>query len=218
MARHAPKVIVAAALLSALGMAVVGPSAAAENEHFVLVAPDGVLAAQTPIEDTRARLNADHAVLRESDAPEIVKWRAAVDDLTNMDPWIQVREVNRRANAHVTYTEDWVGYGKQDFWATPSETLIRGTGDCEDVALLKIVTLRHLGWAVRDVALAVGWLTRGDEKVGHALAAVTIGDTVLLLDNLTDEIGPAVDHADYTPVYVASNDGSWLVLDQRQRD
>lgn len=46
----------------------------------------------------------------------------------------ELQEVNSLVNAYVVYKRDLEG---NDYWQTPDETLLRGTGDCEDYAILK---------------------------------------------------------------------------------
>jgi predicted transglutaminase-like cysteine proteinase len=54
-------------------------------------------------------------------------------------------ETNRFLNDW-RYKPDDQNYGQRDYWATPLEFL-RRSGDCEDYAIAKYVTLRELGFA-----------------------------------------------------------------------
>jgi predicted transglutaminase-like cysteine proteinase len=60
------------------------------------------------------------------------------------------------ATAHCAYTLDQVNYGVQDYWATPAEALERGSGDCEDYAILLCSLLRAYGVPADEVYVAVG--------------------------------------------------------------
>jgi hypothetical protein len=60
------------------------------------------------------------------------------------------------ASAHCAYTTDQVNYGVQDYWATPAEALARGSGDCEDYAILLCSLLRAFGVPADEVYVAVG--------------------------------------------------------------
>ena len=52
--------------------------------------------------------------------------------------------VNRWANRRIAYAEDIANYGARDYWASASETLRSGRGDCEDFAILKCLSSEHL--------------------------------------------------------------------------
>jgi hypothetical protein len=80
-----------------------------------------------------------------------------------------VKEIARYVNSRITYKSD--GYTKQglkaNYWQSPSETLERGKGDCEDKALLLLAIARKkLG--KKGHLLVVD--TTGDYKSNHAVA------------------------------------------------
>lgn len=70
--------------------------------------------------------------------------------------------------------------GSQDcsddgYWAAASETLIRGVGDCFDVAIAKMEALRSLGFADKDLYLTTGYFkSRGDPGRGRGTAALLV--------------------------------------------
>ncbi len=72
----------------------------------------------------------------------MVQWRNLMRSLETSQSANQVEDVNAFINSHVTFTEDSVGWGQSDYWATPLETLGRGIGDCEDYAIAKYFSLR----------------------------------------------------------------------------
>lgn len=53
-----------------------------------------------------------------------------------------VYDVQEWVNKNIEYTSDGAN---RDHWQTPKETLARGRGDCEDMALLKMAYLIGLG-------------------------------------------------------------------------
>ena len=65
-------------------------------------------------------------------------------------PFDQLQAVNRFLNDW-RYQADQQNYGRRDYWATPLEFL-RRSGDCEDYAIIKYVSLRQLGFARRAAA------------------------------------------------------------------
>ena len=53
--------------------------------------------------------------------------------------------VNSLINNGIRYRADRSLYGNLDHWATPAEILVRGSGDCEDFAILKMTALIRAG-------------------------------------------------------------------------
>ncbi len=60
-------------------------------------------------------------------------------------PFDQIQAVNQFLNQW-QYKTDEQNYGQRDYWAAPLEFL-RRSGDCEDYAIVKYVSLRQLGFA-----------------------------------------------------------------------
>lgn len=67
---------------------------------------------------------------------------------------LSIDEINHWVNRNIQYVEDSILHGKEDYWATPEETLERGAGDCEDIAILKFFTLKKAGLNMNNVRLA----------------------------------------------------------------
>jgi predicted transglutaminase-like cysteine proteinase len=121
----------------------------------------------------------------------------------------KVGRVNRFVNRSIRFEQDIDGYGVADHWATASETLLRGRGDCEDIALLKMALLEAAGLPAGDLLLVLGRepaLLRD-----HAVLVVrrSVG-AALVLDNLTDALQPAADPRRFLPMLSFSTAGAWL--------
>ncbi len=121
----------------------------------------------------------------------------------------RIRSVNRFVNHAIRFEDDIVGHGVADHWATATETLMRGRGDCEDIAILKMALLKAAG--VPSAALV---LVLGREQAGgrdHAVLVVRRPSApAVVLDNLTDVITPAADSGQLLPMLSFSSAGSWL--------
>lgn len=75
------------------------------------------------------------------------------------------------------------------YWAAGSETLVRGLGDCFDVAIAKMEALRSLGFADNDLYLTTGYFRSRNEPGrprGTAALLVRIGDGFWLLPDGSD--------------------------------
>lgn len=120
----------------------------------------------------------------------------------------RLKAVNAWANDHVRYAEDQALYGRADYWASPAETLRRGAGDCEDIAILKLQLLAAMG-VPRDamfLTIARDLARRAD----HAILVVRDGSRFWLLDNATNSLSDATQAQDYRPIFSFSKNGKWL--------
>ncbi len=133
-------------------------------------------------------------------SPRAVAWRDLLRRLADRPRAVQVVEVDRFANA-LPYRTDPEVWGRSDYWATPFEFLAR-SGDCEDYAIAKYVSLRLLGVPARDMRLIVLQDTRRD--IPHAVLEVRVDGRDLLLDNLSERPRPAETVPYYRPYYAAS--------------
>ena len=162
-------------------------------------------------------LDVEH--LRYGDLPGLVAWRANVDRLRTLDGVRQLAAVNDFVNDAITYVEDRQQYGVSDYWALLSETVLRGQGDCEDIAIAKLQTLAYLGWDLSHLALLVGRLSFPNGGViTHAVGAC-LHDLVppfdpVLLCNVERRLHRGSERSDFRLVYAAiaiANQPAWLV-------
>ncbi len=120
----------------------------------------------------------------------------------------ELAAVNGWANGRIRYVEDRQLYGKADYWASAGETLRRGAGDCEDIAIAKMQLLAALG-VNRDAM----YLTIARDTVratDHAVLVVKMDGKAWLLDNATDRVLDASQAYDYRPIVSFSENNRWL--------
>jgi predicted transglutaminase-like cysteine proteinase len=113
--------------------------------------------------------------------------------------------INRAVNLSIRPMSDWSQYGYADFWASPLQTLRSGAGDCEDYAILKYTALRALGIRPDDLRLLIV-----HDKIAlgeHAVLAVRIEQTWLLLDNRTMSMINAEEITQYQPLFAMTDQG-----------
>lgn len=119
-----------------------------------------------------------------------------------------LQTVNRWVNQSIAYQEDRSLWSRRDYWATAAETLRAGSGDCEDLAILKYQMLRASGVPARDMYLTLARdLVRNAD---HAVLVVRNGDRWYMLDNATDAILPADRSYDYRPTLSFNSESAWL--------
>lgn len=163
--------------------------------------------------DALARIEAERPLYRACDEqgaacrdPALRRWRDLLRRLAGQPLSVQLDEVNRFANAW-PYRTDAENFGRSDYWASPLEFLAR-SGDCEDYAIIKYVSLRELGVADRQLRLVVLRDTlRGD---AHAVLAVAAGDHVWILDNLAETVLPQDQLSHYRPYYSVNAQSRWM--------
>lgn len=132
-------------------------------------------------------------------------WQAMIRDQRGRPPLRQLDAVNRFLNGW-RYKEDAVNYGRRDYWASPLEFLQR-SGDCEDYAIIKYVTLRQLGFAAEQLRLVV--VHDAVRDLAHAVLAVYLDDQVYILDNLTRTVAPQEEVTQYVPYYSVNETTRW---------
>lgn len=102
--------------------------------------------------------------------------------------------------------DDIVNWRVEDYWATPSEFMAIGGGDCEDYAIAKYFTLKELGVPIARLRLV--YASTWQSSVGHLVLAYysAPGADPLIMDNLEGGIRPASQRKDLTPVYLFNDD------------
>jgi len=125
----------------------------------------------------------------------------------------QLNLVNRFFNSQLHYREDSELWHQPDYWATPMESLIKGAGDCEDYAIAKYFSLRHLD--VPGEKLLITYVKALGLNRAHMVLTyyATPGSEPLILDSLVDVIMPASQRPDLLPVYAFNGEGVWLAGD-----
>ena len=108
------------------------------------------------------------------------------------------------------YRSDISFVGKEDYWMTPLEFIIKFGGDCEDFSIAKYFTLVALG--VPTESLRITYVKALNLNQAHmVLAYYPTSDAVpLILDNLTSKIKKSSQRKDLKPVYSFNANGLWL--------
>src|SRR6185436_11837930 len=70
-------------------------------------------------------------------SPQMQPWVAWAEGLRGQPVSERLNAINSRVNQRIRYVIDQISDGVPDYWQTPLETVARGTGDCEDFAILK---------------------------------------------------------------------------------
>jgi predicted transglutaminase-like cysteine proteinase len=136
---------------------------------------------------------------------QAIAWQAMIKSQTDRARMDQLRAVNRFLNDW-RYKSDAQNYGERDYWASPLEFLSH-SGDCEDYAVIKYVSLRQLGFAADQLRVVV--VRDVVRDLAHAVLAVYLDDQVYILDNLTTAILPQERVSQYVPYYSINETTRW---------
>lgn len=132
-------------------------------------------------------------------------WRALLKSLEGAPLAEQLRAVNRFANQQ-RYRPDQENWGRSDYWTTPLEFLAR-SGDCEDYAIFKYLSLRELGIPAERLRLVV--LKDTIRDLAHAVLAVWDEDQIWILDNVTNAVLRHDRLGHYVPYYSVNESARW---------
>ncbi|AFU97269.1 transglutaminase-like cysteine peptidase [Simiduia agarivorans] len=110
----------------------------------------------------------------------------------------------------VRWVADLEHWQKEDYWATPIETLATNAGDCEDFSIGKYFTLLHTQLALDK--LRITYVKALEYNQAHMVLAYYPSPDAepLILDNINKTILPASQREDLLPVYSFNGDGLWL--------
>lgn len=123
-------------------------------------------------------------------------------------------KVNQYFNRNLTFVSDESHWQKQDYWATPLESLSTRGGDCEDFVIAKYFSLIQAG--VAQDKLRITYVKALKLNQAHMVLAyyATPSSEPLILDNLTQSIERASKRRDLAPVYSFNGMGMWIERQQ----
>lgn len=134
---------------------------------------------------------------------------------TSSDSKTKLKSVNSLINSYVVYKTDAVAWGQSDYWASPAEFIAKGAGDCEDYAIVKYIFLLRLGIPNEKLRLIYVKARIGGSRSKKTQAHMVLGyfenpnSPPLILDSMINEILPAQERTDLTPVFSFNSQGVW---------
>lgn len=132
-------------------------------------------------------------------------WQMFREQAQKLDDKGKLDKVNAFFNAF-PYIIDRKNWGKEDYWEIPDEFL-KKSGDCEDYAIIKYLTLRELGFPAESMRIVIVRDTVLNE--GHAVLAVKIGGAIYILDNQSRVVLPQERIHNYEAHYSVNELGRW---------
>lgn len=136
--------------------------------------------------------------------PVVLRIAAAASGL---DPIAKLRLIQEEVNKRVRWSHDLDNMGVADFWANAGETLRRGSGDSEDIAIVKMQALKAAGFDSKDLYISVG---RHNVRGAHVLLLARTAGGFFVLDDQMQDLMTPTQHGRFTPVMTLGQGISWL--------
>lgn len=127
--------------------------------------------------------------------------------LAGLDPVAKLQMVQHEVNRRVRWMHDLDNMGVADFWANAGETLRRGTGDSEDIAIAKMQILKAAGFSPKDLYISIG---KHNVRGAHVLLLARTAGSFYVLDDTLQNIATPAQHARFTPVMTLGQGMSWI--------
>lgn len=143
----------------------------------------------------------------------VVAWRKMLDESRGLPDAEKLNKVNAFFNRRMAFESDMVVWQQEDYWATPLEFMGRATGDCEDFAIAKYMSLQLLGVGNEHLRLVyVRAKSGGTASVAHMVLGyyAQATDEPQILDNLITSVRAASQRPDLAPVFSFNSDGLWV--------
>lgn len=139
-------------------------------------------------------------------------WQAMLAQAAGLDEQEKLRMVNGFWNNALIGGEDISIWGQVDYWATPLQSLAKGSGDCEDYVIGKYFSLLHLGVAPEKLRFVYVRAQVGSQSIAHMVLGYYPQPQAepLVLDSLVDRIQPAHNRPDLTPVFSFNAQGVYM--------
>ncbi len=136
--------------------------------------------------------------------PLVMRLAAAASGL---DPVAKLQLVQQEVNQQVRWQHDLENMGVADFWANAGETLHRGTGDSEDIAIVKMQVLKAAGFSPKDLYISIG---RHNVRGAHVVLLARTASGFFVLDDQVQDVMAASQNGRFTPIMTLGQGMSWI--------
>lgn len=149
-------------------------------------------------------------------ADNVLAWKKMLSSLTTLSDLQKLNYINQYFAETLHYEIDQTVYGQNDYWASLGETLGVASGDCEDYAIAKYVSLRLAGIPDSKLRLIYVKAQIGGLHSSLFQAHMVLGyyadeeGEAYILDSLTSDIQKASMRPDLKTIYSFNAKGLWL--------
>ena len=192
--------------IAALGSAIAAPAAAETPALFNTIEyRTADLDALPKWKKTLHKIAVEEKTYAVSDSKAVKAWQAMIQENKGKNQFDQLKTANRFINQW-RYRTDNYNYKTSDYWASPAEFFSR-SGDCEDYAIAKYVTLRQMGFSADQLRLVV--VKDVERDLAHAVLAAYVDGEVYILDNVNGDVRPQAEVTEYAPYYSVNELARW---------
>jgi predicted transglutaminase-like cysteine proteinase len=132
---------------------------------------------------------------------------AAAAVASGPDPLVRLATIHSEISRRIRWERDLDTYRISDYWAQAGETLTRGQGDSEDIAILKMQVLKAAGFSPRDIYLSLG---RDRLRGADTLLLVRIGGEFYALDDRSPMPLRATGIGRFEPIITLGRNNAWI--------
>jgi len=149
-------------------------------------------------------------------------WQSLIQGNRTASDAERLKRANDFFNRQILFADDTAVWGQEDYWATPLETLGKGSGDCEDFVIAKYFTLREMGVESNKLRLIYVRARTGSSDSTASQAHMVLAyypkpeAEPLVLDNLIGDIRPASRRTDLVPVFSFNSEGIFTGVSARE--
>ena len=127
--------------------------------------------------------------------------------MAGLSPLAKLQHAQVEVNRRVRWTHDLDNMGVADFWANAGETLRRGTGDSEDIAIVKMQVLKAAGFSPKDLYISIG---RHNVRGAHVVLLARTAGFFYVLDDTNHDLMTPAQHGRFTPIMTLGPSASWV--------
>ncbi len=132
---------------------------------------------------------------------------ALAESLRGLTPEQQLATVQSQVRQKVRWATDLDTMKVSDLWANAGETLERGAGDSEDIAVVEMQALKLAGWNSRDLYISIG----REKGVGaHIVLLARAPSGFYALDDRAGGPMKAQANSRFTPILTLGEGKSWV--------
>jgi predicted transglutaminase-like cysteine proteinase len=136
----------------------------------------------------------------------VEQWQSFLSEIEYMEPLQKIENVNAWFNKLPYKQDNWV-YDQSDYWASVPEFL-EYSGDCEDFAIAKYLTLRQMGFEAENMWIALAYdIYSGTD---HAFVIIQQDGESYVMDNRQNVIDAEKHSRRYRPHYLFNEQHVWV--------
>jgi predicted transglutaminase-like cysteine proteinase len=150
-------------------------------------------------------------------SPEMLtEWQMMLREANELPVNGKLKRVNEFFNRHIAFVENRDVWGRDDYWATPLETMIKAKGDCKGYVIAKYFALLELNVPIKQLRLIyvkaqIGGPESSLQQAHMILAYYSTPEAEpLILDNLITDIRPASRRTDLLPIFSFNSEGLFV--------